>query len=64
MNMRKGFYKKLALVWGGQESGDPMVIIPMSEVTQAEYDKWTAEFGKPKGRTELFCNLLEVQGLV
>ena len=52
--------KKLALVWGGKESGDPMVIIPLEDVTQEIYDEQTKMFGKPKGRTVEFSNLAEV----
>ena len=52
--------KKLALVWGGKESGDPMVIIPLEDVTQEIYDEQTKMFGKPKGRTVEFSNLEEV----
>lgn len=51
--------KKLALVWGDNGGDRPKVIVPLENVTKEVYDKWTVEFGKPKGRTEVFTNLME-----
>lgn len=52
--------KKLVLVWGGKESGNQRVVIPLEDVTQEVYDEQTKMFGSPKGRTEEFINLVEV----
>ena len=50
--------KKLALVWGEKGGDRPLVIVPLENVTQEVYDKFTFIFGVPKGRT--VTNLLEV----
>jgi hypothetical protein len=51
--MRK--YKMLSLVFRGKEK---VVIIPLKEITQIEYDKWRRELGIPVGRMETYIDLL------
>ena len=53
--------KKLALVWGEKDGDSPLVIVPLEDVTQEVYDTFTHMFGAPKGRTEEFINLMEVE---
>ena len=53
--MRK--YKALALVFGGKESGDPMVVIPLNVIRPEEYEHWKNELGTPVGRMETFLDL-------
>ena len=51
--------KKLVLVWGKKGGDRPLVIVPLENVTQEVYDKFTSIYGVPKGRT--VTNLLEVK---
>ena len=53
--------KKLTLVWGKDDGDSPLVILPLSEVTEEVYEENTKMFGTPKGRTEEFINLMEVR---
>ena len=48
-------YKELALVWGDDDS--PLIIKPLKNVTDKEYQKFTKKFGKPIGRIEKFLDL-------
>lgn len=44
--------KKLALVWGENRGGRPLVILPLAEVTEEKFKEFTERLGAPKGRTE------------
>lgn len=50
-------YKRLALVW--EDKDYPTIIIPLDEITEEDYKKYTEWFGKtPVGRSETFLRVV------